>query len=110
MRLLQLAHDACGVTVAPHFVVQPTRRYITHASFPFAHAAAAVNVEMTDEASGLYKQLRAIVGTSVRTVLAAPFYGADGQIAGVVQVCLPLLSSVSHGAAHASPPPRLLRR
>ena len=75
------------MTVAPHVVVQPTRRYITHASFPFAHAAAPVNVEMTDEASGLYKQLRAIVGTSVRTVLAAPFYGADGEIAGVVQVC-----------------------
>ena len=84
--------------------MQQTRRYIAHASFPFAHITDIVNVEMTDEASGLYKQLRTIIGTPVRTVLAAPFYAADGEIAGVVQVRP--ASTAPRFRCHPAPPHR----
>jgi hypothetical protein len=46
-----------------------------------------VNVEMSDESTDLYHQLRSIVGIAVRNVVAAPFYDAeDGTMMGVVQV------------------------
>ena len=59
--------------------------------FPFPEIVCApveaedVNIVMADESTDLYKLLRSIVGSAVKSLIAAPFYSESGDVLGIVQ-------------------------